>query len=151
MTEFPSAKLNAFNTSGTSLGESAPVRGLTWVNLWAAWCEPCKKEIPLMAEFQSKLRSAGVPVALAFVSMDDDQRQLELFLRSGAGKGMSETFWLSEGTARDQWLKDIGLSADPRLPVHFLVNASKKVFCRIEGSVQADDFPLVLAELQKPE
>jgi thiol-disulfide isomerase/thioredoxin len=35
--------------------------GYTWVNFWAAWCAPCKEEIPRLLRFQEELgkTSAG--------------------------------------------------------------------------------------------
>src|SRR5690349_17017812 len=33
--------------------------GFTWVNFWAAWCVPCKEEIPRLKAFQKRLTAAG--------------------------------------------------------------------------------------------
>lgn len=113
---------------------------LTWVNLWAAWCEPCKKELPLLREFQTKLKAQGIPLELAFFSIDDDERQLKQFLNAEAPDGLARTFWLREGKERDAWLAEARLPADPRLPVHLLVAPDGEIFCRIEGSIEPSDF-----------
>ena len=114
--------------------------GLTWVNLWAAWCEPCKKELPLLHDFQAKLKKQGVRLELAFLSIDDDQRQLQQFLDNQPNDGLKRTFWLREGKERDEWLAGANVPADPRLPVHLLLDRDGKVFCRIDGQIEASDF-----------
>jgi thiol-disulfide isomerase/thioredoxin len=147
MTDFPTDKIQSVRSGGVALGEVSPLRGLTWVNLWAAWCEPCKKEMPIILQFQERLRTEGLPVSVAFVSIDDDERQLDQFLAKSPKVGA--TFWLSEGSSREKWLTAAGLAVDPRLPVHLLVDTSKKTFCRIEGSIDAEDFELVAREFKK--
>lgn len=149
MTEFPKARLTGLDQAGLELGAAPPVRGLTWVNLWAAWCEPCKREIPLILEFQKKLKALGVPLEVAFVSLDDDQRQLEKFLSQSGFAGFTRSYWLREGKEREDWLSEVGLIGEPRLPVHFLVSGSQKTFCRIEGSVTASDLPALEAQFRE--
>lgn len=43
--------------------------GLTVVNFWASWCEPCKREFPFFLRLRRELSAAGVGVL--FVSVDD--------------------------------------------------------------------------------
>jgi len=149
MTEFPKARLTGLDQSGLALGAEPPVRGLTWVNLWAAWCEPCKREIPLIVEFQKKLKAQGVPLEVAFVSLDDDPRQLEKFLSQSGFAGFTKSYWLREGKERQEWLAEVGLGEEPRLPVHFLVSGTQKTFCRIEGSVTSGDLPALEAQFRE--
>src|SRR5688572_20732953 len=49
----------------------------TWVNFWAAWCVPCKQELPLLFGWQKKLEGR---VEFRYISLDDDERQLRDFL-----------------------------------------------------------------------
>lgn len=149
MTDFPKARLTGLDQAGLDLGAASPARGLTWVNLWAAWCEPCKREIPLILEFQKKLKAQGVPLEVAFISLDDDQRQLEKFLSQSGFAGFTKSYWLREGKEREEWLAEAGLRGEPRLPVHFLVSGSQKTFCRIEGSVTAGDLPALEAQFRE--
>lgn len=121
---------------------------LTWVNLWAAWCEPCKKEIPLLFRFQREFAKAGLQVDLAFVSIDDDERQLARYLKSEPPDRLTKTYWLSEGATRDEWLKGAGVASDPRLPIQLLVGKDRKVMCRIEGAVEESDLPEIEAVLR---
>ena len=118
-----------------------------WLNLWAAWCVPCKEEMPRLIAWQSKLRAAGVLVDLAFVSIDDDERQLVRFLDGQPSSGVRASYWLPEGPARGQWLGALGLKESPQLPAHALVAPSGQVTCVIEGAVEDGDYPSLAAFL----
>ena len=112
----------------------------TWINLWAAWCGPCKEEIPRLVAWQEKLRAAGVMLDLAFVSLDDDERQMRRFLDAQPANGVRATYWLPEGE-RPGWLGALGLKGTTQLPVQALVAPSGQVACVIEGAVEDRDYP----------
>ncbi len=115
--------------------------GFTWVNFWAAWCVPCKEEIPRLMGWQKKLAGSGKSFRLHFVSVDDDERQLLKFLGDQPTGGLRTTYWLKEGKEREDWLTSAGLSTDPELPIHLLVDARGKIRCRVQGAVEDSDYP----------
>ena len=115
-----------------------------WVNLWAAWCAPCKEEMPRIVAWQEKLRAAGVLMDLAFVSMDDDARQMQRFLEAQPTGGVRATYWLPEND-RAAWLGSLGLKGSTQLPVQALVAPSGQVACVIEGAVEDRDYPALAA------
>jgi thiol-disulfide isomerase/thioredoxin len=108
----------------------------TWVNFWAAWCAPCKEEIPRLKSWEREL--SGERLRVSFVSLDDDERQLKQFLASGM---LEQTYWLREGKERDDWMAAAELGSDPELPFHLLVDPDNKVRCRIQGAVDDQDLP----------
>jgi thiol-disulfide isomerase/thioredoxin len=112
----------------------------TWINLWAAWCAPCKEEMPRLQSFAARLAQSGSVLSLDFVSLDDDERQLEQFLGAQAEGGVKSTFWLREGHERDEWLAAAGLPRDPTLPVQLLVDPKGKVRCTVNGAVSESDY-----------
>ena len=114
--------------------------GFTWVNFWAAWCVPCKEEIPRLLSFQEKLRAQGKTFKVTFVSLDDDERQLTNFLAAQPASGLRSTYWLHEGKEREDWLMVAGVDPDPDLPQHLLVDSKGKVRCRVKGAVEDADF-----------
>ncbi len=119
----------------------------TWVNLWAAWCKPCKEEIPLLRSWEAQLAQAGTPFRLAFVSLDDDERQARKFLEEQPPGGLRASWWLEEGKGRVAWLEAFQFQGDPRLPLHFLFDPKGTLRCVIDGAVEPVDLPVVRALL----
>ncbi|HET7539212.1 MAG TPA: TlpA disulfide reductase family protein [Polyangiaceae bacterium] len=111
----------------------------TWLNFWAAWCAPCKEEIPRLLGFEQKLQASGA-FRLTFVSLDDDERQLQEFLDSQPSAGLHRSYWLKEGSEREDWLKSAGQNPDAPLPFHLLVDPKGKIRCAIQGAVEDADF-----------
>jgi thiol-disulfide isomerase/thioredoxin len=142
------APKNAISRAGEStLPEKLPVGGghWTWINLWAAWCVPCKEEIPRLKQWEAKTAGERVPLRVVFVSMDDDARQLETFLGAQPPGGLRASYWLQDGPQREAWLKEAGIDGEPELPAHVLVDPNGKVRCHEQGAVEDADF----VEVQK--
>jgi thiol-disulfide isomerase/thioredoxin len=130
------------------LAEAPAMSGsFTWVNFWAAWCVPCREEIPRLVGWQKKLAGAGKTFRLHFVSVDDDERQLQKFLGEQPNSGLRSTYWLKEGKEREDWLIAAGVSPDPELPVHLLVDARGRIRCRVQGAVEDTDYADLLGLL----
>jgi thiol-disulfide isomerase/thioredoxin len=116
----------------------------TWINFWAAWCVPCKEEIPRLLGWEKKLNAAGSPFRLVFITIDDDQRQLENFLKTQTTGGVQSTYWLKEGKEREEWLSALGFDGEPELPAHVLVDPRGKTRCVVNGAVEDDDYSQVV-------
>ena len=120
----------------------------TWINFFAGWCGPCKEEIPRLKGWEQKLAQEGAPTRFYFVSVDDDQRQLQDFLNAQPAGGVKSALWLKEGT-REGWLAAMKLKNPPDLPEQALVDPSGKVRCVIEGAVDDADYAQVKALLSR--
>ncbi|WP_437924732.1 TlpA disulfide reductase family protein [Sorangium sp. So ce291] len=118
-----------------------------WVNFWAAWCKPCLEEMPRLLGWQQKLRAAGVLIDLAFISIDDDERQLSRFLEAQPGTGVRASYWLPEGPQRTGWLRALGVKEANELPVHAIATPGGQVTCVIQGAVEDSDYPTIAALL----
>jgi thiol-disulfide isomerase/thioredoxin len=144
-------KANVSRAGQTSmLSEKLPVGAghWTWINLWAAWCGPCKEEIPRLKSWEAKTASERVPLKVAFISIDDDARQLETFLGAQPAEGLHATYWLKDGGERQAWLKEAAMDTEPELPAHILVDPEGDVRCKQQGAIDDQDFPEVLKILR---
>jgi thiol-disulfide isomerase/thioredoxin len=119
--------------------------GYSWVNFWAAWCKPCKEEIPRLKRFEQELAKSSPGFKLSFVSLDDDERQLGAFLADQPPAGLRRSYWLKEGKEREEWLKSAGLEADPDLPFHLLFDAKGKLRCVVKGALEDSDLAALKA------
>lgn len=111
----------------------------TWINFFAAWCGPCKEEMPRLKDFQQRL---GSSLDVTFVSLDDDERQLGKFLGEQPPTGVRSALWL-EPKSRKAWLGALDMKESPDLPAHILLDRSGKVRCIFEGAVVETDFPTI--------
>jgi thiol-disulfide isomerase/thioredoxin len=117
----------------------------TWINFWAAWCKPCKEEIPRLLGWRDRLAKGRSPVSLVFVSLDDDERQLDAFLEQQPPDGLRSTLWLPDGRARTAWMTSLHMTDAPELPEHALVDPAGRVRCFIEGAVEDGDYAEIAA------
>lgn len=120
----------------------------TWLNLWAAWCIPCREEMPLISAWKTRLATDGVDVDLVFLSLDDDERQLRQLLDRATPGLPRATAWMPGGTARTRWMKTLGLRENPALPVQILIAPNGTHACTIRGAVEAGDYSRFLAFLR---
>jgi len=128
------------------LPEALPLgAGYTWLNFWAAWCKPCKEEIPRLLRFEQELSKASPGFKLGFVSLDDDERQLGEFLAQQPSAGLRRSYWLKEGKEREEWLKAAGVESDPDLPFHLLFDAKGKLRCVVKGALEDSDLAALRA------
>lgn len=49
-------------TESVSLDSVITSHKLTWVNFWATWCGPCRREMPMMAELYNKFKDKGLAI-----------------------------------------------------------------------------------------
>ncbi len=122
----------------------------TWVNLWAAWCKPCIAEMPSILAWAEAQRSAGAPLRLVFLSLDDDERELQRFFQPGA-KGANlvgaEFGWLRGEAERAAFARGLGLEHPPSLPVQILLDPDGRLRCLRVGGVEPADLERIPREL----
>lgn len=140
LSKTPTSHLEAAGAPRLSGDLSASRGQWMWINFFAAWCAPCKEEIPRLIEWRDRLAKAGTPIHLVFISLDDDQRELQTFLDSQPETGVRSALWLPEGSTRARWLKSLRVKSDPELPEQTLVDPQGRVRCFIEGAVEDGDY-----------
>jgi peroxiredoxin len=74
----PAVDFQAPSRAGRLLRLSSLRGKVVLIDFWASWCEPCKRELPLLAELAKRLRPRGVEVLA--VSLDTSREKLDEFL-----------------------------------------------------------------------
>jgi thiol-disulfide isomerase/thioredoxin len=70
----PASTLKLVTLNGAR-AEVAPGK-VTLVDLWATWCEPCKKSFPKYQELYVKYKASGLEILA--VSLDEDDKKAEV-------------------------------------------------------------------------
>jgi len=119
---------------GAAALEIGDLRGPAVVNLWATWCQPCRKELPAFQEVSTArpdVRFVGVDIA------------------EDAGK--ARDFLAELGITFDQFLDDRGELTDALgtavLPVTLVVAADGTVATEHVGPMSVGDLEHALADL----
>jgi hypothetical protein len=96
------------------------------------------EELPKIIAYANQSKARGINVA--FISLDDDERELSAFLQNNPAK-LSSSFHLPPGELRRRWLSALGLGEDvPRLPLHLFVDSKGVVMCAVDGAIAQEDF-----------
>jgi len=115
-----------------------------WVNLWATWCKPCVRELPLLADWTRSLRSERVPLEVWYLSVDEETAPLRDFHTANPRLATGVTLRLTRQEALDPWLKRY--SVDPSvssIPIHLLAGPDGRVRCVRTGGLGEGDYPIV--------
>jgi len=76
-TALPAVELKTLSGQATHLAALSHGKPMV-VNLWATWCPPCRREMPVLAEAQQRETS----VTFVFVSQGDDAAKVQRYLSS---------------------------------------------------------------------
>lgn len=98
------------------------------VNLWAQWCEPCKAEAPVLAEFA---RRASGKVLMLGVDFDDPDPAAAIAFAQRAGWTYPHLID-ADGSLRKRMTL-------PGIPVTLLVSAQGRVVYRFTGGIPSAD------------
>jgi thiol-disulfide isomerase/thioredoxin len=113
------ADFSATTLGGQTLKLSALRGKVVLVDFWASWCEPCKKELPLLARMAPRLKAKGIEIVA--VNIDDNKQNAEAFVRQ---HGLALT---------------VGKYEPPKMPTSFLVDRSGVVRAINDGFEPGDE------------
>jgi thiol-disulfide isomerase/thioredoxin len=132
----PAVKLPCLNEPRAV--DASRLAGPAVVNLWASWCGPCRKEMPMLAE------AARDNPDVRFVGINTQDRP------EAAADLLAET-----GVAYPQ-LVDVdavvlGYTRVPGLPVTLALDADGRVVDRVVGEISAEELATLLDSLTEQE
>ncbi len=97
------------------------------LDFWASWCEPCKKELPLLSKIAPRLKAKGIEIVA--VNIDDDPKNAIAFLQE---KGVRLT------VVADAGKKIVGRWEPPKMPSSFVIDRAG-VVQKINGGFDVGD------------
>lgn len=118
----PAPALAAARLDGAAFDLAAERGKLVLVDFWASWCEPCRRELPLLEALYQEHAAAGLVVV--GVSLDEQRGDAEAFLRN-----LPLTFPIvfdADRSLGKQW-------SPPRMPTVFLVERDGTIARVFEG------------------
>ena len=105
-----------------------------FINFWATWCKPCRKEIPLLTEMQDKYSDAGLEIVGIAI---DNKEAVTKFLESLGGVNYTILLGKKEldaiDTANEMGVDLIGL------PISVTVAADGRMLDIHTGEVHRED------------
>jgi peroxiredoxin len=98
------------------------------INFWAAWCDPCKKEVPLFEAAWARYRSRGVE----FVGINTNDF-------TGAARNFVERYEVTYPNVRDANGRVLAEYGGLPLPRTFVVGRTGRIVGYIYGEASAED------------
>lgn len=129
----PVPALTLLDLSGHTIDTSSYKGKVVLVNFWAAWCTPCREEIPQFVSLQEKYRARGFQAV--GISMDDPEGVLRDFCRE-----YKVNYPVVKGNQKiaEQFGGVLGL------PTTFLIGRDGHIHAKYAG---ATDFPKLEQEI----
>jgi thiol-disulfide isomerase/thioredoxin len=128
-------------TGGAAAGPKG--EGWIWVNLWATWCGPCLREMPLITRWMEALQRDGVRVSLWFLSIDEEPATLRSFLAERPAITPYNSLHLKSQETLHPWLGSLGIAQDTAIPINVLAGPDGLVRCVRTGAINDGHYPTI--------
>jgi thiol-disulfide isomerase/thioredoxin len=134
--------------AGTTGNSALPKGKRVWLNLWATWCKPCLRELPLLLEWQKDLHKDGVDVEAVLLSLDEDGEELSKFLAEHKDVPANKVLRVASQRDYEDWVKAYLKDPSTPIPIHLLASADGSLRCIRSGSLREGDYPAAKAALR---
>ena len=128
-----------FNGGTTSLDD---FKGkVTYIDIWATWCLPCRGEIPALKELEKKFH--GKDVAFVSISIDQNKDEWKEFVKSEDLKGVQ---LFAENAFESQFIQDYGIR---QIPTFIIIDKEGKIVNADAPRPSSDEITGLLERLLK--
>ena len=121
------------------------------LHLWATWCEPCLKELPLLAKLAREASSRGIDVLA--VSLDDPtERGAVLVGRVLLAKtGNPQWSPILKVDRSEDFVADLDPGCECEIPAFFAYDREGHLRRTLIGNISRGDFERLVRDLVPPE
>jgi thiol-disulfide isomerase/thioredoxin len=110
------------------------------INFWATWCEPCRREVPLLRELRSHHAALGLEVVGVAIDSPDAVRQYV------AGHGIDYPVLIGD---QDGFAAITAFGMDTELPFSVFADRSGRLVTLKVGELHSDEAELILDRLRR--
>ena len=103
---------------------------VTLVDFWATWCAPCRKEIPLLAQLDGRLRGKGFQLVTISADEPEQERAAVDFLKKS---GIGGPAYLRHAKDDDAFIRAVDPKWSGALPAMFLYDRQGKLVKSFSG------------------
>jgi len=107
----PSPSFEYANTSGEMVSSESLKGKLVYVDVWATWCGPCKREIPYLKEVEEKYRDKGVEFVSISIDKQKDKQKWIDFVNTESLKGVQV---IADKDWNSDFVRSYSISGIPR-------------------------------------
>jgi thiol-disulfide isomerase/thioredoxin len=136
-------KLSPVDESGYPAIIKASAGNVLLVDFWATWCAPCRKEMPVVAKLDSRLRAKRF--RLVTISADEPEQE-QAAVQFLAKSGVSGTAYLRRAKDDDKFIAAIDPKWSGELPAMFLYDRKGKLVKSFTGETE---MAVIEAAIQK--
>jgi thiol-disulfide isomerase/thioredoxin len=140
---WPQHKLSPVDESGYRVMLKSSAGNVVLVDFWATWCAPCRKEMPLLAKLDSRLRQKRF--RLITVSADEPEQE-QAAVDFLAKSGISGTAYLHSAKDDDAFITFVERKWSGALPAMFLYDRQGKL---VRSFLQETEIATIEAAIQK--
>ncbi len=107
----PSPSFEYANISGEMVSSESLKGKLVYVDVWATWCGPCKREIPYLKEVEEKYKDKGVEFVSISIDKQKDKQKWIDFVNAESLKGVQV---IADNDWNSDFVKSYSITGIPR-------------------------------------